>query len=87
MRRDLSAKLGADRTAAAGDEDCFALYVAEDRIHIDPDRLSSKKVFHFDVTQLRNADFAVDQLINSRQHLQPALGLLADVQKARELLP
>ena len=87
MCGDLPAKFTADRAAAARDKDDFTLHIAEDRVHIDADRVSSQQILHFHVPQLTDADFPVHQLIHARQRTQFAVRVLTDLQDLSDICP
>ena len=50
--RDLTAELGADRAARAGDENGLPGEVLRDRAHVDLDRLAAEHVLHLNGTNL-----------------------------------
>ena len=82
---DLTAELGADRSATAGDEDRLPLNHAEDFFVVDLDRFTTEQVEDVDVAELADADFAVDELVDARDGLQLAAALLTDVEDLRAL--
>ena len=86
MRRDLSAKLTSDRSAAAGYQNPLAVDEVEDLLHIGLDRLSSQKILYGDLLHNADADFAVHQLIKPGQILQLAVGLLTYIKDIPPLL-
>ena len=77
---DLPAEFRADGAAAAGDQDDLAADEVEDLLHLRLDGLTPQQVLDRDGLQLVDSDFAADQLVETRQVLQLAVGLLADVQ-------
>lgn len=82
---DLTAELRADRSATAGDEDGLPLDHTEDFFVVDLDRFTTEEVEDVDVTELADADFAVDELVDARDGLQLAATLLTDVEDLRAL--
>ena len=82
---DLTAELGADRSATTGDEDRLPLDHAEDFFIVDLDRFTTEEVEDVDVAELADADFAVDELVDARDSLQPAAALLTDIEDLRAL--
>ena len=77
---DLTAELRADRSATAGDEDGLSLDHAEDFFVVDLDRFTAEEVEDVDVTELADADFAVDELVDAWDGLQLTATLLTDVE-------
>ena len=82
---DLTAELRADRSATAGDEDGLPLDHTEDFFVVDLDRFTTEEVEDVDVTELADADFAVDELVDARDGLQLTATLLTDVEDLRAL--
>lgn len=80
---DLTAELGADRSATAGDEDGLPLDHAEDFFVVDFDRLTTEEIEDVDVAELADTDFAVDELVDARNGLQLTATLLTDVEDLR----
>ena len=80
MCRDLTAKLGTDGSATAGDEDGLSFEHGEYFVIVDLDRISSEKVDQFNIFKTVNADFTIGQLIYTREHAYFCTGLLTDVQ-------
>lgn len=77
---DLTAELRADRSATAGDEDGLSLDHTEDFFVVDLDRFTTEEVEDVDVTELADADFASDELVDARDGLQLTATLLTDVE-------
>ena len=78
--RELTAELGADRPAGAGDEHGLVLHVRGDRVDVDLDRLAAEQVLDLDGTDLLcEVEIAGDQLVQARQRLD------GDVLGARHL--
>ena len=77
---DLTAEFRADRSATAGDEDGLPLDHTEDFFVVDLDRFTTEEVEDVDVTELADADFAVDELVDARDGLQLTAALLTDVE-------
>ena len=82
---DLTTELRADRSATAGDEDGLSLDHTEDFFVVDLDRFTTEEVEDVDVTELADADFAVDELVDARDGLQLTAALLTDVEDLRAL--
>ena len=80
MLRDLSAKLAADRAAAARDQNGLVLQIARDLGQIDLYAVSSEQIKDIHIADLLNADLAVRKLGNSRENLQIAACFLANIQ-------
>ena len=77
---DLTAKLAADGTAAAGHQHGLPLQEIQQNRRIQLHRLSAKEIFHLHILHRRHAHLAVYQLVNSRQAPYTAARFLADVQ-------
>ena len=82
---DLTAELGSDGSATAGDEDGLPLDHTEDFFVVDLDRFATEKVEDVDVAELADADFAVDELVDARDGLQLTAALLTDIEDLRAL--
>lgn len=82
---DLTAELGADGSATAGDEDGLPLDHAEDFFVVDLDRFTAEEVEDVDVAKLADADFAVHELVDARDGLQLTAALLTDIENLRAL--
>ena len=82
---DLTAELRADRSATAGDEDGLPLDHTEDFFVVDLDRFTTEEVEDVDVTELADADFSIDELVDARDGLQLTATLLTDVEDLRAL--
>ena len=76
---DLTAELGPDGSAAAGDEDDLAVDEVEDFLHVSLDRLSAEQVFDGDLAEGADGDLTGEKLIHTGELLQLASGLLADI--------
>ncbi len=77
---DLPAELGADGAAAPGDEDDLAVDEAEDLLHVGADRFAAEKVLDRDLLHVAHGELAGRDLVNARELLQLAAGLVADGQ-------
>ncbi len=82
---DLTAELGSDGSATAGDEDGLSLDHTEDFFVVDLDRFTTEEVEDVDVAELADTDFAVDELVDARDGLQLTAALLTDVEDLRAL--
>lgn len=82
---DLTAKLGADGSATAGDEDGLPLDHAEDFFVVDLDRFTTEEVEDVDIAELADADFAVHELVDARDGLQLTAALLTYIEDLRAL--
>lgn len=85
VTRDLTAELGADRSATAGDEDSLSLDHAEDFFVVDLDWFTTEEVEDVDVAELADADLAVHELVDARDGLQLTAALLTDIEDLRAL--
>ena len=77
---DLTAKLAADGTAAAGHQNGLTLQEIRQDRRVQLDRLSAKQIFHLHILHRRHAHLAVHQLVDPRQAPYTAARFLADVQ-------
>ena len=80
MAHDLTAKLAADGSAAAGDHNHLILQEIGDLVGIQLYGGAAQQVFHLTVLDGGQGDRAVHQLINAGQHADAHAGALADVQ-------
>ena len=80
MRGDLAAELGADGTAAAGDQDGLAGDEGKDLFHIRTDRFAAEEVLHGDVLHGGHADLVLNHLIDAGELFELAAGLVADAE-------
>ena len=86
MQGDLPADLASDGAAPAGHKDDLAADVSVDLFHMQVHRLPSQQVFDTDVPEHGDVDLLVDHLVDARQHLDLACGILADFQQFPPLL-
>ena len=77
---DLPTELRADGTAAARDQDDLAADEVKDLLHLRLDGLAPQQVLDRDGFQLVDGDLTADQLVETGQILEFAVGLLADIQ-------
>ena len=84
VSRYLTAKLAADGTASAGDENDAAHDVFLDAGKVNMHRVTAEQVFNLDITDLLNAYIPVCELINTGKNLYATWGLLTDL---NDLLP
>ena len=80
VRRDLTAQLGADGPAAAGDHHHLVVDELKDLVHVGPDGLAAQQVLHRDLFHLADGHLSQHELVHGRQLHQLAVRLLADVQ-------
>ena len=80
MRCHLTAQLASDGSAAAGNQDGLAGHIAHDGVQLNPDGLPAQQILDLYFTELGDTDLAFDHLIETRQHLQLAAGVLTDIQ-------
>ena len=81
MKRHLTADLASDGTASAGHNDHFAGDVISDLLHMKIHRLSSKEILDTYIPQHRDVDLLIDHLVDARQYLDLARGLLTNLQQ------
>ena len=77
---DLTAKLGANRAATAGNHDTLTGDVLSNLFPVNLDRITAQQVLHFHIAQTADLHFPVDQLIDAGNHLDLTAGCTADIQ-------
>ena len=82
MQGCLTADLASDGAAASCHQYGLSRDIASDRLHMQVDRLSSEQVFYAHVAEHGDVYFLIDHLIDTRQHLDLARRLLADLQQS-----
>lgn len=75
----LPAQFTADGAAAAGDQHGFVLHIADDLIHIDLYGIPAQQILNLYLPQIGHVHISLDDLIHARQDLDPAAGLLTDL--------
>lgn len=85
-RAQLAAELGADGTAAAGDQHRFAGDIPRYRTRVEDHFVSPEQVGHVDVAQGHIIEFVDAQFTDVGQRAQLAVGLRADVVDALALI-
>ena len=86
MGGDLAAELGADGSAAAGDQHHPIVDLVKDLPHIRLDRLPAQEILHGDILHIADGDIAVHQLIHARKLLDLAVRFITDGQDIPLLL-
>ena len=84
---DLAAELRADTSPTAGDEDDLAVDELEYLAQIRRDGFAPQKVLDGDVSEFRDRNLVIHQLIHARKHFDFAAGLVADAQDLLPVLP
>lgn len=77
---DLAAELGADGAAATRDEDGPSLEAFVDLREVHGDLVAAEEVFDLHVTELGDADLAVDQLVDAGEGLHGYARVVADTE-------
>ena len=79
MRSNLSAQLASDRSSSSSYKHDFSRNIPHNFIQIRLDRLASEQILDFHFSEIRYAYFIIYDLRHTRQNLDPASGVLAQL--------
>jgi len=81
MCGNLPAQLASYRTAAACNKNHLIAYILHNRLYIYLYRVTTEKVFYFNISQLIKRRFSIDQLIHSGKYFKFAFSMLTYIDK------